>query len=140
MSGVPWKKVWDLLKLYLIMLCFLKVFIFFSGLPVYSVKKGAGKCAHWSSYYCGAFGSIQHGMNNYKGASFFKECGTETISSRALSHPNCSIILSSVSDWLNAIAIGDVVGNMSVSFTHSLIHEHAKGPQYFQRVSYISVL
>lgn len=101
------------------------------------MKKGPGKCAHWSGYYCGAFGCIQHGMNSFKGSSFFKECGTETISSRALSHPNCSIILTSLSDWLNALAIGDIVGNVSVSFTHSVINEHAKGPQYFQRVRYL---
>lgn len=134
----------DVIYIFSVMLCSWFFFLLFTkvilncilGLPIFSVKKGAGKCAEWSSHYCGAFGSVQYGMRNYTGSTFFKECGTENFSSRSLSNQQCSAILNSLSDWLSAQAIADLAGNLSVSFTHTgaVVQEYSKSPLFFHRV------
>lgn len=99
------------------------------------MKKGAGKGVEWASHYCGAFASLEHGMNCFKGCSFFKECGTEKFQSRTLSAASCGLMKSTLSEWLSAVALADMSGTVSASFIYNLLQEHPKSPTFLQKVS-----
>ncbi|KFM66657.1 hypothetical protein X975_09324, partial [Stegodyphus mimosarum] len=98
-------------------------------MPFCSLRKGIARCAQWSPQCCGVYASLDDGLS-FKGSSLFKECGIEQIPVRCLS-ANCNPAKkSSVSDWMNAQAIANAAGTVSVNFMQAMYQEHMKYPFY----------
>ncbi|GIY05915.1 hypothetical protein CEXT_355231 [Caerostris extrusa] len=97
-------------------------------MPFCSLKRGVARNCEWAKKFCGAYVSLQDGVN-CKGTCLAKECGTEEIATQNISNSINCLTFSAISEVINAQAIVDMTGTVTVNLMRNS-YEQLKLPCY----------